>query len=148
MVINRWRTNGISNEVKLIQNINKNPQGFLGIHSVQKEASFPWTVIIMHMRNGILSNWKKVISDIEIAIIDWFFQFCFTWGTNIRWTWFKKRFSTNKIRTKISKIGKAKLNLCGLQTLDYMAISLSHKIRKKSEGQVVSWWNSYSWRNF
>ena len=54
--IDRGKRSKTLSEVKLIENINKNPQSFLEISLVEKEALLLHKLQLMHMSNRIFSD--------------------------------------------------------------------------------------------
>ena len=55
-VVDRGKRSKTLSEVKLIENINKNPQSFLEISLVEKEALLLHKLQLMHMSNRIFSD--------------------------------------------------------------------------------------------
>ena len=74
MVIDRGKGSKIQNEVKKVENINKNPQSFLKTSPLQNEVSSSHKLQKLCMSNRILSNYKKVTPHREIARTNSSFQ--------------------------------------------------------------------------
>ena len=109
----------------------------------------------MHMSNRILSDWRKITPQGEIARINWIIQVCLTQIKNVRRVWFKESITHStkfewepQIFAKLSFRELCDSKLSGLHPFHNIAIIHWVKNRSKAETQAVSSWDTNPCSNF
>ena len=99
-MIDRGRRSKTLSEVRPVKTISKNLQGFLEISPLQKEVLPSLKLRDDAVTSRILSDYRKINPQREIARISWVIQVCLTQNKNVTSVWLKERFTINKNSNK------------------------------------------------